>query len=107
MDWIPSWVWWVIGLVILREVFAVVFGWDSPWFGETFKNAKYNRELYKSGRANEKIKVSKTVGWRRSPFYGNDGFTPDPGNSRTDKKGKLDTPSGNYEYYRVIEKGKK
>ena len=104
MDWIPSWVWWVIGLVILREVFAVVFGWDSPWFGETFENAKYNRELYKSGRANEKIKVSRTVGWRRDPIYGNDGFTPDPGNSRIDENEKRYTPSGNDEYYRVIEK---
>ena len=57
MDWIPSWVWWVIGLVILREVFAVVFGWDSPWFGD----AKYNRELYKSGRADKNKVVMTTI----------------------------------------------
>ena len=61
MDWIPPWVWWVIGLVILREVFAVVFGWDSPWFGETFENAKYNRELYKSGRADKNKVVMTTI----------------------------------------------
>lgn len=29
---IPDWVWWVVGLIVLREIAAVVFGWGGDGF---------------------------------------------------------------------------
>lgn len=39
------------------------------------KTARDNRDLYKLGYANKKKVVHTTIGWRRNPFEGNDGYT--------------------------------
>ena len=76
----------------------------SIW--DVFRNAQYNRNLYKTGQANKNEVRSTTVGWREDPINGEDGQTPDPGNSRIRCDGndveEYDTPSGNREYYRVL-----
>jgi hypothetical protein len=72
------------------------------------RDARYNRNLYKSGAADRSEVRSTTVGWRPDPINGQDGMTPDPGNDciRPDGNGtpEFETPSGNREYYRVIRK---
>jgi hypothetical protein len=69
-----------------------IFSWIGELFSET---ARHNAELYRSGRANRKEVRHTTVGWRRDPHNGEDGYTEDEGL----------TPSGNREYYRVIRRG--
>lgn len=73
---------------------------------DTIRNARYNRNLYKSGAANFDEVRSTTVGWRRDPINGEDGQTPDPGNDcmRLDGNGtpEYETPSGNLEYSQVL-----
>jgi hypothetical protein len=70
------------------------------------RNGIYNRNLYKSGKANYNEVRGTTVGWRKDPIHGEDGQTPDPGNDCRRKDGngtpEYDTPSGNREYYRVL-----
>ena len=69
-----------------------IFSWVGRLFSE---NARHNHELYKSGKANTNEVRSTTVGWRRDPINGEDGYTEDP------------TPpshNSNGEYYTVIRK---
>jgi hypothetical protein len=83
-------------LVILREIIAlIVYGWKQD-DGETLGEIRdYNRELYKSGRANRDEHRMTTIGWRRDPIHGNDGQTYDS-----------NSPSGEDEYFRVVRKKK-
>jgi len=73
---------------------------------DIFKNAQYNRNLYRSGAANRGEVRLTTIGWRLDPINGEDGQTPDPGNNRIRCDGndveEFDTPSGNREYFKVI-----
>ena len=72
------------------------------------KDAIYNAELYKTGRADRSEIRLTTVGWRRDPINREDGCIPDCGNDRIRQDGngtqEYDTPSGNREYYKVIRK---
>lgn len=84
---------------VIQRILNAAFGEGSLW-----DDARYNRQLYRSGRANKSIVQHTTIGWRPDP-NGDDGFTPDPGNSRVNKDGRLDTASGNVEYHRRIPRG--
>lgn len=103
-DWIPSWAWWVIGLIVLREVAAVLFGWGGDGFkiGSDPEGGTFGKSFNWHKR-----EVRKTfVGWK--PTEGGEYLTHDPGNFRKGKNGnEYDTPSGSLEYYRVIRKAKK
>lgn len=80
--------------------------WDLLFGEDTLVgNARHNRQLYRSGKANKSIVQHTTVGWRPDP-NGDDGFTPDPGNKYYDKDGYY-TASGNVEYHRVIPRGRR
>lgn len=106
MDWIPSWVWWVIGLVILREVLAVVFGWGRDEDGNVVNTRDPEGGTFGKMFNWHKREVRNTyVGWKPTDAQG---LTPDPGNFRRGKNGEeCDTASGKPEYYHVIRKGKK
>jgi hypothetical protein len=77
-------------LEISAVIFFVVVIMTVVYFVIGGKDAAYNRNLYKTGQADESKKVSTTIGWRRDPWNGNDGFTKVQGH----------TPSGNDEYER-------
>lgn len=68
------------------------------WLINMFNDASYNRELYRSGKANKNEIRHTAIGWQPD-----ESFIPDPGNKNTDGK-KYDTPSGNKEFYKVVRK---
>jgi hypothetical protein len=53
-------------------------------------DARYNHELYKSGKADKSRVVYTTIGWRPDPIYNQDGF----------KKVEGEAASGEDEYER-------
>lgn len=68
------------------------------------EDARHNHNLYKSGKADKNEVRQTTIGWRPDPTNKEDGFTPDPGNSRWIEGKGYDTTSGNKEYYKVVRK---
>lgn len=82
-----------------------LFSWIGCLFSGT---ARYNRDLYRTGRANKNEVRQTVIGWRPDYQNGDDGFVPDSGNFRKGSGSKeFDTASGSLEYYRVIRGGKK
>lgn len=73
MDWIPSWIWWIIGFLIVREIAAVFFGWKGETFG--IGTDTDGGTFGKSLNWHKRKRQHTTIGWRPDPINKEDGFT--------------------------------
>jgi hypothetical protein len=67
---------WIIILAVIREILAYLFHWDADWFGiqEFIENRRHNAAITEKWHRDGEPIVSTTVGWRRDPINGEDGY---------------------------------
>lgn len=62
------------------------------WFWNLFEIRRHNKRIDRAWRENGRRITASTIGWRRDPFYEQDGYVPDRA-----------TPDGTPVYTRVVE----